>query len=486
MTIVVILVLARILGPATYGTIAIAAPYVLLIQTLIQQALVPAIVQRPELGDEDIDAGFWLAVVIGLGLGLAGVALGVGLELVTDLEQVGVVVAVLALVGPIRSLGVVQDALLRRSLDFKSLAVRTNVAVLVSGLVAVALAAAGAGVWAFVGQQLTLAIVEIALLWHLHPYRPGSPVLNAATRQLFSFSTGSSLGVVGQFFSNRADPLILGPFFAAPVLGVYYLANRMVNLLIDLVIRPIQTVALPELSRHQHDRDAFAGRTLDMVKLTALLALPALGILAGVSEPLARVVGADWDQLAVPAAVLTIAGAGRAMGLLGGPILQALGQPYRLAALTWLVAGASIVLLGTTGYLVEGSPPGEQLATISWTRALLWALFILPANTIIVMRAASVSITSAVRAVVLKVLAGLVGAATGIAVSSIDVIADLPSVVSLSVVGVCTLVVTLGALVADRDARTLLRLKRFPSSYDAGTGGGDTVGTRGGLGSSRG
>ena len=74
-------------------------------------------------------------------------------------------------------------------------------------------------------------------------------------RDLLGFSSHVLLANLGGFVNRRADALLVGVFFGPVVVGVYRLADRFVDLLLDLTMRPVGMVSLPFFSRLQHDRE---------------------------------------------------------------------------------------------------------------------------------------------------------------------------------------------------------------------------------------
>jgi O-antigen/teichoic acid export membrane protein len=73
----------------------------------------------------------------------------------------------------IRGLSSTQQALLIRSLRFRQLAMRTLVAELAAGVVAISLALMGLGVWSLVCQSLASSVFGVVTLWSVSGWRPG-------------------------------------------------------------------------------------------------------------------------------------------------------------------------------------------------------------------------------------------------------------------------------------------------------------------------
>ena len=137
-TAAVAFLLAAILGPEAFGTVAMASVYILFMQMLLQQAI-PAIVQRKDLDPADLDSAFWL--VMGFTLVITGISVALAGPWATanrtpDLQPI---IIALSLQVPLQGLVVVQEAVLRRHMDFRSLAIRSLVAAAGGGVIGLAL-----------------------------------------------------------------------------------------------------------------------------------------------------------------------------------------------------------------------------------------------------------------------------------------------------------------------------------------------------------
>ena len=133
-TLLVTFVLAGMLGPRAYGIVAIAATYIAFLQLLLAQGLQPAVIQRRDLRDEHKDTAFWMIMAAAVGLTLLTIPLSSWWADLNNTPELGPVVLALSLTLPIEGLRVVQEALMRRDLNMRPLAVRTNVSVIFGGI----------------------------------------------------------------------------------------------------------------------------------------------------------------------------------------------------------------------------------------------------------------------------------------------------------------------------------------------------------------
>ncbi len=159
-------VLAAILGPENFGSIAIALAYILLIELFVVQGMVATIIQRKDLDRLHLDSVFWS--LIGVSLVLCGLSIAAGpLWAQTNrLPELGPLIAVLSLSIPLKGLTVVQHALFHRELAFRKLALLMGVSTALGGVLGVAMAFAGCAVWSLVAQQLVSSALATAAMWH--------------------------------------------------------------------------------------------------------------------------------------------------------------------------------------------------------------------------------------------------------------------------------------------------------------------------------
>ncbi|MFD0823109.1 lipopolysaccharide biosynthesis protein, partial [Micromonospora zhanjiangensis] len=348
-SLVVTFVLARLLGPTAYGLLAMAMVFITVAQVLIQQGLVSAIVQRDRLTDEHLDAAFGVLVIAGVGVGLLAAAASPLWALVNRQPALTPVCLALTPMVVLQGLAIVPEAVLRRELRFRAVAVRTLVAAVLSGAARVVLALAGAGVRALVVQQLVTAVTSLVVLWVACPWRPSRRPRLGAIRELWAYSAHSANAGLAMLLSAKAELIFTGLFFGPVATGIYRLAARLPDMLVDVTVRSIQQVSLPSLSRLQSDRAAFAAHLIELQHLGTAVGLPVLGVLAATAGPLVDLLGPQWAGSELPMRLLCLYGAANVYGLLLGPALQAIGRPAKLAAIAWTRGVLGVLTLAAVG-----------------------------------------------------------------------------------------------------------------------------------------
>ncbi len=410
---VITFILAGVLGPANFGLVAMAMVYVMFVQMLVRQGMVPALVQRRRLEDSQINSAFWLVLATGAALTLVSVLLSAWWAKVNRTPDLEPVINALSVTIILQSLIVVPEALLSRKMDFRGLAMRTNSAALVGGVIALVLAFTGFGVWALVAQHIAKAAIEVVVVWRLSDWRPRLTFDWPAAKELLRFSLGTTIAGFAAFVETRADALLIGLFFGPTAVGLYRLAARLVDIVVDVTVTSFHSVSLPELSRLRDDPPSFADRIVTMVKATALIALPALAIVAGASDLIMAAIGEEWAAAATPLSVLCIVGAVNVLAMFTGPVAMAVGKPHMLALVTWALAAISVASLVVAGVLLVDATVADQVLGIAVARVALFSTSALALAGWVITRNSQASLSSLGRAVLpATVIAGLAFAMT--------------------------------------------------------------------------
>jgi len=421
-------VLARLLGPAAFGTVALALLFVTLVQLLIQQGMVPAIVQRPELTWRHLDSAFWMTLAISLALTAACAALAPLWARVSGVPEATDVIWVLSALIVVKGLVVVHEGLLQRQLQFRDLAIRTTVASVSGAVVGITWALIHPTIWALVAQQLTGAGVGALVVWRITPWRPRARYRRDDTRDLLGFASKATLSSLGVFISTRIDALLISVFFGATAIGLYQLGYRLVQSAVDVTVAPIAGVALADLSRRHGDRDALGRRYETFVESSAVIGAPVMAVVFACARPLMRSVGPEWEAAAPALQFLCVVGLVTVIGTVNSPTLQAAGRPGAQALLVWFGAAISAATFTVAGFLLVDRDVGDQVVGMAGSRALVYAVILLPVSQLVlIQRIVGVSPTRFLRAVGPPVIASSIAAAGGLAVQEVPAVADAPS-----------------------------------------------------------
>ena len=330
----VFLLLARLIEPTAFGLAALAQVYLVVVQTLCDQGITTALIQRESLEEGHKDSAFWANLAVGVILMGLTILFAGPLAALYGEPRLAPVLRWYSLVPLFASMSVVQTALARRALRYRVLAVRQTAGALVGGLVGVGMALAGMGVFALVGQGLVTQAMGVLVLWKIVDWRPRFAFSRRHFMDLFGFSFNVLATDIMYIIGGQADRLLLGYFFGAAEVGYYSVGQRLIAITADFVGGSTQGTVLPLFSRIQNDKARVARGLRTAQSTLTMIVIPAFVGLAVVTPSLLRVgIGVRWDSSILPAQILAFGALTYSLGFFFGHVITALGRPaLRLGA----------------------------------------------------------------------------------------------------------------------------------------------------------
>lgn len=321
-------VLARQLTPAEFGLVAMALVAIRFGQHFAQLGIGSAMVQKFQLTPEEIGAGFWASLAMGVLFSILFTVAAPVIGLVFRDEALIPVVRVLALSFALTGVSMSSLSLLRRNLRFKAIAAVEIISyVLGYGFIALALAFSGAGVWSLVTGNLVQS--AFAAAGYYVASRHQIPFTRRRTDYTYLLSFGSKVSIVGflEFLSTNVDTMVVGRYLGGAALGVYNRAYTVAYLPTYQVMQGMTRVLQPSISRMQRDIERMRRNYLNAMLLLAAAALPlSWGIAAASNEIVGVLLGSQWRDAVGPVTVMALAAPFSALTRLGEIVAEALGH----------------------------------------------------------------------------------------------------------------------------------------------------------------
>lgn len=297
---IVQIILARLLLPADYGVIAVIVVFISISQVFVQSGLGTALIQKNEVNDADYSSVFYLAQGIAL---VFYCILFLGAPFIATFYSQPLIVPVLRVLGLTLFFGAVntiQTSIISRNFLFRKLFFSSLGAILLSGVVGIAMAYNGYRVWALVGQQLTSIIALCFIMWFTVRWRPKLLFSLTRVKELFSFGwklLASSL--IDVTYTNLSS-LIIGKLYPASMLGYYTKGQELPNTLVSNINSSIQAVMFPAYARNQDNRPLVKQIMRRALVTSSFLVFPAMAGLAAIAKPLVELLLTDKWLMCVP------------------------------------------------------------------------------------------------------------------------------------------------------------------------------------------
>ncbi|MEP1122269.1 MAG: lipopolysaccharide biosynthesis protein [Ilumatobacter sp.] len=441
------LILARLLVPEDFGTVAAALVVLGFVNVVLDLGLGAAIVQEQAEGyggrvDTAFTTHLCLSTVATGGLVVSSPWLAEALGIADDFE----ILQILALSVVLRSLGQIHEALMRRDLMFRQSTVVSFVQAIVRLAVSIALAVSGAGAWSLVGGVLASTSIATVAYWIVVPYRPRLRIQRIELASLMRFGAFVTLTKFLSAVVADADYIFIGRELGAVLLGFYVIAFRLPELLIENVLNVFSSVAFPVLSRARSmEKDQLRRVVVQALTVVTLFGFTVGAGLAIVSQDTVGLLfGSKWEASAVPMSILAVSVGIGSIGYAVGDLYLAINKPE---IALWII-GAMVVPKLVALYVASS----EGVVAVAWVHLVTTAIFSLTHLTV-ARRIVGLQFRDIAGA-----LRGPLVSAAAITITTVPLLTAMsPGVLRLAIiVAVGTVAATVG-FVADRSMWTLVR-----------------------------
>ena len=289
------IVMARLLAPEQFGALAIMLVFVNLGNVLVQSGLNTALVQNPDTDDDDCSTVYWVSLAVSVILYAVVFFTAPFVATFYGMDEIAWPLRALSLILIINAYNAVQVAIVQRGLKFRMVFNAAIASVVVSGVVGVAAAALGAGLWALVVQQLVYQLCNCIVMAVQVDWRPRAVFKPARALELFSFGWKLLVsGLLDQGYQSLSD-LIIGKQFSASSLGLVSQGKKYPQAVGSMLDGAIQPVMFSAVSRVQTDVPYVKRLMRRALKTSTFLIVPSMTLFAVAAEPIVGILlGAKW------------------------------------------------------------------------------------------------------------------------------------------------------------------------------------------------
>ena len=297
---VVSIVLARILAPEDYGTIALVTVFTTILQVFVDSGLGTALIQKKDADDLDFSSVFYFNFIVCIMLyGVMFLAAPAIAEFYNDSSLIPIV-RVISLTIVISGIKGIQQSYVSRNMLFKRFFFSTLGGTIFSAFLGIGMAYAGFGVWALVAQQLSNTAIDTLILWLTVKWRPKKMFSWQRLKTLLSFGwklLGSAL--LDTVYNNLRN-LIIGKVYSSSDLAFYNQGDKFPKVIVTNINTSIDSVLLPSMSSVQDDRERVKAMTRRAIKTSTYIMAPLMMGLAFCATSVVQLVLTDKWLPCVP------------------------------------------------------------------------------------------------------------------------------------------------------------------------------------------
>ena len=365
-----LLCLARFLGPAEFGLVAMAMAAVFVVEALFELPMAAALIRVPTLTSDMLHTAFTLSLLRGMVIALLLLAVAWPLAAFNNEPRLKALLAVLALAPALRGLVSPRMVEYARAFNFRPDAVMELSGKAAAFTVSVVIAIATRSYWAIAAATVCGPLVSTLLSYYIAPLRPR---LTISHWTHFSSLIGwNFLSQFGAALNWQIDRLILPRLSTDTIFGQYAMGKQLSEIPIQALIQPLGRPAMAALATAGEKRSS---RYLQLSHGIALVIIPVIGVPVLWPEVLVRgVLGPAWLPAADWLRWLS------ALALLGLPAVLMGSLAITLDRARWvsvrtfieLLVRLPLVWLGAVHFGIAGAITGSAIATATGTVAALF------------------------------------------------------------------------------------------------------------------
>lgn len=299
-SLVVSIVLARLLAPEVYGTIALVTVFTTILNVFVDSGLGNALIQKKDADDLDFSTVFFFNIVMCYMLYIVLFLIAPLIAAFYNSDELVPVVRVLGLTLVISGVKNVQQAYVSRTMQFKRFFFATLGGTIGAAIIGIGMAYYGFGVWALVTQQIFNATVDTIILWVTVKWRPKRMFSWKRLKVLFSFGWKLLASALLETFYNNIRQLIIGKLYTSADLAQYNRGKQFPDLIISNINTSIDSVLLPVMSKSQDDPKQIKSMTRRSIKTSTYIMAPLMMGLAFCAESIVGLILTDKWLPCVP------------------------------------------------------------------------------------------------------------------------------------------------------------------------------------------
>ena len=286
LTAIVTIILARFISPTDFGLIAMLAVFIQIANSLTDSGFMQALIQKQAPEQADFCTVFYANIFLGVVTYLLLFFSAPYIAVFYEEPELEILVRIIGLSIIFNSFRIVQEAELRRRLNFKAFVKASVPGAVISGGVAIVLAVMGFGVWALAVQILISAFVTTVFLWFASGWKPSFIFNITSLKDLFGYGSKLFLsGLLNTIFQN-IYVVVIAKLFSAQEAGYYFFAYRIQQLLVHQLTGAVQKVTFPALSSIQDQAEKLKQGFRELMQVLAFIIFPVVLFFASIMLPI--------------------------------------------------------------------------------------------------------------------------------------------------------------------------------------------------------
>lgn len=345
------LILTRLLAPADFGLVAIAASFVQAVDALSSIGADDALIRLKNPGSQAYNTAFTMNLLRGLLTAVIVLAAAYPASVFFKEPRLQVVLLILGgamMLSSFENIGIVEY---RRDLRFHIEFQLQSIPRVVGIISAIGFALYSPTYWALVVGIVSGRALRFVLTYVYSSYRPRLEL--GAWRGIGQFSLWSWWISLVQMLNERLPTIFIGRLLDARHVGFFNLGVEIALLPTTELIHPLCRTCFSSFAAARHAGNGAADAFLRIVSTALLITAPAgIGIMILARPVVNLAFGGQWDDAAPVVQLIALSGVVTSVGLIAATLLSAYGFlriPFGISVAATLLRAAGLYFLADSG-----------------------------------------------------------------------------------------------------------------------------------------
>lgn len=289
------IILARLLSPTEYGLIGIVMVFITIFNAIVDSGFSAALIRKQNATSNDYNTVFIVNLSVSILMAAVFFALAKPISIFFERNELFLLTRAISCVVIINALCIVQRTQITKEVDFKTQTKISFSSSVLSGVLGIFMAYLGYGVWALVGQQISLAFFTTIFFWICSKWRPSFVFNIESFKELWGF--GWKLLVVSIIDNAWKEiyQVVVGKCYTPATLGLYTRASQFSQMISYNINGVVQRVSYPILSNIQDDRLRLKSAYQRIIRATMLPTFVLMYGMAATAKPMVlTLLGEKW------------------------------------------------------------------------------------------------------------------------------------------------------------------------------------------------
>ena len=253
-SLIVSIILARLLEPSIYGTIALITVFIAILEIFLDGGFGTALIQKKDADNLDFSTVFYFNIAYSTVLYFLLFLFAPIIDSFYGNIGIAPVIRVMGLSIIIAGVKNIQHAYVAKNMMFRKFFFSTLGGTIGSAIVGIYLAYKGFGIWALAVQHLFANMAGTFILWITVPWRPQRQFSRLRLKGLFSFGWKLLISKLIYRIYSDIRQLLIGKLYSPADLAFYNQGYKFPDLINSEINTSMNSVLLPAMANVQNDR----------------------------------------------------------------------------------------------------------------------------------------------------------------------------------------------------------------------------------------